>query len=275
MTQNAKKAGVIGWPVGHSKSPLIHGHWLQKYGIDATYVAISAQPDGLKREVDKMIADGFYGFNVTVPHKQAIIPMLDFVRADAERIGAVNTVVINPDGTLEGRNTDAFGFIENLKEAAPKFKLGKGTAIVLGAGGAARAIVYALGHEGYKDIRIFNRTLGRARELASAFPGAEGFAWDELPDHLPDAALLVNTTSLGMKGQPELNLNISTLSKKALVNDIVYNPLKTGLLVSAHARGNPVVTGIGMLLHQARPAFQAWFGVMPDVDAALRKKVLA
>lgn len=271
----AKKAGVIGWPISHSKSPIIHGYWLEKYGLAGGYDAVPIAPEDLKREVARLVKEGYLGFNVTVPHKQAVMPLLDFVRADAERIGAVNTVVVQPDGTLEGRNTDAFGFIENLKEGAKGFDFKKGPAVVLGAGGAARAVVYALAHEGVPEIRIANRTLGRARELANAFPRCKAVDWEMLPEAMRDAALLVNTTSLGMKGQPELELDLTPLSTKALVHDIVYAPLETTLLKNAKARGNPVVTGIGMLLHQARPAFHAWFGIMPDVDDDLRKKVLA
>lgn len=270
-----KKAAVIGWPIGHSKSPLIHNYWLERHGIDATYSAIPVAAEDLKTEVARLKREGFCGFNVTVPHKQAIIPYLDYVRADAERIGAVNTVVVNPDGTLEGRNTDAFGFIANIRAGLPGMDFARGPAIVLGAGGAARAVVYALGREGAKDIRVFNRTLGRARELASAFPATTGHAWDALPDHLADAAFLVNTTSLGMSGQPDLEVDLAHLAPACVVHDIVYNPLETGLLKAAKKHGNATVTGIGMLLHQARPAFQAWFGVLPEVDAELARRVLA
>ncbi len=273
---HGKRAGVIGWPIAHSKSPLIHGHWLQKYGVEATYDAVPVPPDDLKAAVARLRGEGYVGFNVTVPHKQAIMPLLDFVRADAERIGAVNTVVLNPEGTLEGRNTDAFGFIENLKSGVPQgFRFDAGAVVVLGAGGAARAVVYALGQAGARDIRIFNRTLARARELAAAFPYATGYAWDALPDHIAQANLLVNTTSLGMKGQPALDMDIRDLPAACVVHDIVYNPLQTGLLLAARQQGHPVVTGIGMVVEQARPAFQAWFGVLPDIDDALLQKVLA
>jgi shikimate dehydrogenase len=214
-----------------------------------------------------MIDAGYSGFNVTVPHKQIIMDMLDRIDDNAQKIGAVNTVVIK-DGVCEGRNTDAFGFIENLKEAVPRFKF-KGTALVLGAGGAARAVVHALQQEGLRDIRIINRTLDRARDLGDAYE------WSALPDLLRDAALIVNTTSLGMAGQPPLEIDLSPAPKTALVNDIVYTPLDTDLLKQAKSHGLQTVTGIGMLLHQARPAFQAWFGVLPSVDDELRQKVLA
>ncbi|MBU6235336.1 MAG: shikimate dehydrogenase [Alphaproteobacteria bacterium] len=269
------KAGVIGWPISHSKSPLIHGYWLEKFGLSATYEAIAIAPENLKADIERLVKAGYCGFNVTVPHKQAIMPLLDYIRADAERIGAVNTVVINPDGTLEGRNTDAFGFIENLREGAPKHDFKKAPAVVLGAGGAARAVVYALAEAGAPQIRIANRTLVRARELASAFKNCVAVDWEALPEAMEGAGLLVNTTSLGMKGQPPLEVTLNTLPLSALVHDIVYAPLQTELLQSAKQRGHTTVTGIGMLLHQARPAFHAWFGVMPDVDEALRAKVLA
>lgn len=270
-----KKAGVIGWPISHSKSPLIHGHWLKKYNLEGCYEAIAIAPDDLPHEIARLKAEGFSGFNVTVPHKQAIMPLLDNISADAERIGAVNTVVISANGKLEGHNTDAFGFIENLKEGAKNFDFTKGPAIVLGAGGAARAVVYALVHAGVPEIRIVNRTQARAEDLAKAFPNTKACGWDELPKIMTDAALLINTTSLGMKGQPELEIDIAPLPIAALVHDIVYAPLQTKLLIAANEKGNPTVTGIGMLLHQARPAFEAWFGVLPDVDDDLRAKVLA
>lgn len=269
-----KKAAVIGWPIRHSKSPIIHNHWLEKHRIQGSYEAIAISSEDLKAQVRALVEAGYCGFNVTAPHKQAIIPLMDFVRAEAERIGAVNTVVVNPDGTLEGRNTDSFGFIINLKENSKIFD-SKKPIVVLGAGGAARAVVYALQKDGATDIRIVNRTLARAKELAAMFGGTSGHPWELLPDLLKDTALLVNTTSLGMTGQPALDIDLNPLPKTALVHDIVYHPLKTGLLQTAAGRGNPIVTGLGMLLHQARPAFQAWFGVMPDVDADLMKKVLA
>ncbi len=269
------KAAVIGWPINHSKSPIIHGHWLAQHQIDGVYSAVPIAPDQLKQGVERLVAEGYRGFNVTVPHKQAILDHLDFVRADAERIGAVNTVVINADGTLEGRNTDAFGFIENLKQGAGGNYNFKGPAVVIGAGGAARAVVYALQKEGVDIIRIFNRTPGRAKELADHFSPATGHGMDELPRLTRDATLIVNTTTLGMVGQPPLTLDFTHVKRGALIHDIVYTPLETTLLSDARRAGHPVVTGIGMLLHQARPAFQSWFGVLPDVDDALMQKVLA
>lgn len=268
-----KKAAVIGWPLQHTKSPLIHGHWLETYGIAGSYEAKPIAPDALEEEIEKMCDAGYAGFNVTVPHKEAMLDIVDYLRPDAEAIGAVNTVVINSDGSLEGRNTDAFGFIMNIRENQPDFKF-SGSALILGAGGAARALVYALQNEGMKDVRIANRTEQRATMLANSFPCASGHAWDAIPEIITDVNLIVNATSLGMTGQPPLEIDLSDAHQSALVNDIVYSPLQTDLLQSANAFGLRTVTGIGMLLHQARPAFQAWFGIMPDVDHALRKKVM-
>lgn len=269
------QAGVIGWPLTHTKSPLIHGHWFEKYGIAGTYEAIPVAPEDLKDRVKQLVDAGYRGFNVTVPHKQAIMEMMDFVHADAERIGAVNTVIINAAGKMAGRNTDGFGFRENLKRNALDFDFKAQPAIVLGAGGAARAVVYALAKMGVPEIRIVNRTLARANALAAVFPGCSAHEWDALPALMPDAALVVNTTSLGMSGQPALEIDLAPLPDNALVHDIVYIPLETDLLKAAKTRGLKTVTGIGMLLHQARPAFEAWFGVMPDVDATLEASVLA
>lgn len=269
-----KKACVIGWPLQHTKSPLIHGHWLQTYQIAGAYDARPLAPERLREGIEKLIAEGYAGFNVTVPHKESMLDICDILRPDAQAIGAVNTVVINADGSMEGRNTDAFGFIENLKESVPGFKF-EGSAVILGAGGAARALVYALQNEGMKDVRIVNRTLRRAEELAAAFPGASAHMWDGFPDVIQDANLIVNATSLGMEGQPPLDVDLRRAHQKAVVYDIVYTPLQTELLQQANAYGLRTVTGIGMLLHQARAGFQAWFGILPDVDAQLRQKVLS
>lgn len=264
-----KKAGVIGWPLKHTKSPLIHGYWLEKHGISGTYDANPIAPEDLKRDVQKLIDTGYSGFNVTVPHKETIMAMMDTLDDSAKKIGAVNTV-INNNGKLTGRNTDAFGFIENLKESQPNFDF-KGTVLVLGAGGAARAIVYALKAEGM-DVAIVNRTKDRANTLAKEF-GTTAQDWSDIPSLLKNAALVVNTTSLGMAGQPPLEIDLKPT--KACIYDIVYTPLETPLLQSATQHGLQTVNGIGMLLHQARPAFEAWFGVLPDVDDTLRTKVLA
>ena len=267
------KAGVIGHPISHSKSPLIHGHWLAAHKIDGSYRAIDIASEHLARDVARLVDDGYAGFNVTVPHKVAIMDVCDTMDETARIIGAVNTVVIR-NGKLTGKNTDAFGFIENLKVSLPDYAFDK-PARILGAGGAARAIIYALLLEGVPHIYLTNRSADKAGALRDLTPDKISIVpWDARGD-FSDEGLLVNTTSLGMKNQPALEMDLSGLPEDAAVYDIVYAPLMTGLLNAAQARGNPVVTGIGMLLHQARPAFQAWTGVMPDVDAALEQKVLA
>lgn len=272
------KAAVIGHPISHSKSPLIHNYWIKKYGLSGSYEAIDIAPENLKNGAQKLIDDGFSGFNVTIPHKENIMKLCDTVDRTAEICGAVNTVLIE-DGRLHGYNTDGFGFIANIQNKYPDFKFDEGPAFVIGAGGAARAIVSALiGHQA-PEIIIANRTKEKAeiiaKEIGLGTDLVDVVDWDQRDDVLQWANLVVNTTSLGMKGQPGLELNLDKLSKSALVTDIVYSPLETDLLKTSSTRGNSTVTGIGMLLHQARPAFQKWFGVTPDVDDELEALVLA
>ena len=268
------KACVIGHPIAHSKSPLIHNHWLRQYGIEGSYKAIDIVPENLAEDIQSLIDGGYDGFNVTVPHKQAVMALCDMLDETAQKIGAVNTVVIK-EGKLHGKNTDAFGFIANIKTAQPDFIFKNKTAFVLGAGGAARAVIYGLLEEGIEKIILSNRTMEKARELQSMAPDAvDVVSWEERKQALKAADLLVNTTSLGMQGKPHLEMDLSALPKTAPVNDIVYAPLMTDLLQQAKDRGNPIVTGIGMLLHQARPAFEAWTGVLPEVTGELESKVL-
>ncbi len=272
----ARVAGVIGWPVGHSRSPRLHGHWLERYGIDGAYVPLAVPPEGLEQALRALPLLGFRGCNITVPHKEAALGLVDRRDPAAERIGAVNTVVIAPDGALAGSNTDGPGFIGNLRAARPDWRGAAGPAVVIGAGGAARAVVAALADTGVPELRLINRTDGRARTLAAALGDpVRAVPWAERAAALDGAALLVNTTTQGMTGQPPLDLDLAVLPRAALVTDIVYTPLVTPLLAAAAARGNPVVDGLGMLLHQARPGFEAWFGVPPVVDEALRAAVLA
>ncbi len=269
------KSGVIGWPVAHSLSPRLHGYWLSQYKIDGAYVALPVDPENLQSAIREMVADGYAGFNVTVPHKETVLACLDDISAAARRIGAVNTVVIE-DGVLKGSNTDGFGFLENLKSGHPGFAASLGPAVVLGAGGAARAVVNALTDAGAPEIRLFNRTRARAEKLAADLAGPITVGdWARRGDGLEAAALLVNTTSMGMTGKPPLEISLAKLPAGAAVTDLVYAPLQTGLLAAAAARGNPTIDGIGMLLHQARPGFEAWFGVRPDVSDGLRAHVLA
>lgn len=268
------KAGVIGHPIAQSKSPLIHGYWLETYGIDGEYARYDIAPESLRDEVMKLRDAGLSGFNVTMPHKQSIMEICTTLNDEAKRIGAVNTVVFYPSGEIEGRNTDAYGFLENAKEAQPGFNWNQGPCVVLGAGGAARAILFALKREGVTDIRITNRTIERAEELAEEF-GATVYDWSEKEKALIGAGNLINTTSLGMTGKDELQIDLTGLKNDALVYDIVYVPLMTDLLKQAEEKNFKIVTGIGMLLHQARPGFEAWFGKKPEVTEELRERILA
>lgn len=269
------KTGLIGHPVSHSKSPLIHTHWMRQHDIDGTYEAVDIASEELKSGVQKLIDAGWKGFNVTVPHKEAIFDLCDEVDDAAKIIGAVNTVTIK-NGKLHGTNTDAFGFIQNIKESAGRPNFERGPCVVLGAGGAARAVVYALAFEGAQEIIIANRTFKRAKDLCEINDSImRPIDWEQRGDVLLTASLLVNTTSSGMSGKDPLEIDLSLLPVESIVSDIVYAPLMTDLLLAAKTRGNPIVTGIGMLLHQARLAFETWHGVLPDVDAELEKEVLA
>lgn len=272
------RAGVIGWPVEHSRSPKLHGFWLQQYGLAGRYDRLPVPPEDLPGFLADLPKEpGFRGVNVTIPHKVAALPYLAEIDPVAKRIGAVNTIVVQPDGGLHGSNTDGFGFLESLKADAPaSWRADAGPAVLLGAGGAARAILVALLDAGAPELRLLNRSRDKAEALAAEFgPAITVVDWDERAEALAGAGLLVNTTSLGMGGQPALELALDDLPVTALVNDIVYAPLQTDLLARASARGNPVVDGLGMLLHQARPGFEAWFGVAPAVTPALRAAVLA
>jgi shikimate dehydrogenase len=271
-----KRAGVMGWPVAQSRSPLLHGFWLEHYGIDGSYERLPVPPEALERELRALPQRGFAGCNITLPHKEQALALVDRLDATARRIGAVNTVVVAADGALEGSNTDAFGFHANLSATLAGWSVTAGPAVVLGAGGAAHAVVAALLDHGAPEIRLVNRHRARAEALAAALGGPLVILdWRERAAALAGAALLVNTTSLGMEGHEPLDLALDALPKQAIVNDIVYVPLRTDLLAAAAARGNPVVDGLGMLLHQARPGFAAWFGVEPAVSPALRARVEA
>jgi shikimate dehydrogenase len=266
------RAGVIGWPVGHSLSPRIHRFWLAELGIEGRYEAVVVSPDWLEDIVDSFRAAGWCGFNVTVPYKEAIIPLLDVIDPVAREIGAVNTVVAVGEGQFEGRNTDAPGFLASIR-AARAIRTDRPAAL-LGAGGAARAIMSALCGAGIREIRIANRNRERAAALAAAFP-ATVCQWDDRERMLEGCGLLINSTSLGMTGQPALEIKLDQLPQSALVTDIVYRPLETDLLAQARRRGNPVVDGLGMLLHQAVEGFAAWYGITPTVTPELRDHVLA
>lgn len=268
------KAGVIGHPISHSKSPYIHGYWLQQYGIEGEYKAYDIEPAVLESAVRGLVDAGLTGFNVTLPHKQNIMSFCKTVSDEARLIGAVNTITVLKNGDLHGHNTDAFGFAQNLMEMIPDFKWSGATATVIGAGGAARAILYALYQKGLTDIRLTNRTRASAEILAAPY-NAKIIDWHDRNSSVSDTDLLINTTSLGMKGQKPLDIDLSGLNQNAVVYDIVYTPLKTPLLQQAEQCGAQIVTGIGMLLHQARPGFESWFGRFPKVTDALEQLVLA
>ncbi len=271
----ARLAGVIGWPVEHSLSPRLHGYWLEQHRIDGAYVPLAVGPEDLRTALSALQALGFRGVNLTLPHKEQALELCHETDDLARRIGAVNTIVVR-EGKLVGSNSDAFGFLENLKEGAPDWGADAAPAVVLGAGGASRAVVAALADAGAPEVRIVNRTRERAEALAEALGGAISVhGWDQRHAALADAGLLVNTTTLGMAGQPPLDLDLDGLPADALVTDIVYKPLMTPLLEAARVRGNPLVDGLGMLLHQARPGFEAWYGVRPEVTPVLRDFVLS
>lgn len=275
ISGKAKVAGVMGWPVGHSRSPRLHGFWLEGYGIDGAYVPLAVPPERAAEAIRALPALGLRGCNVTVPHKEVAAGAVDRLDDSARRAGAVNTIVVLEDGRLEGRNTDGFGFLENLKAGAPGWTAKDGPALVVGAGGASRAIVASLIDDGAPEVWLVNRTRERAERLASDIGrGVRVFDWVSRETLLGDVAVLVNTTTQGMHGQPPLDLSLDRLSARAVVTDAVYTPLVTPLLAEAQARGNRVVDGLGMLLHQARPGFAAWFGVEPDVTEDLRRFVL-
>jgi shikimate dehydrogenase len=276
LTGNAKVAGVIGWPVSHSKSPRLHGYWLTRHGIDGAYVPLPVAPDNLAEALRALPKLGFRGANVTVPHKAAAAAVCDDLEPHAERLGVVNTLICTQSGGLRGANTDGLGFLNNLFHHAPDWRPERAPAVVLGAGGAARAVVVALLDAGAPEIRVLNRTRAKAEALAQEFGRHVTVAdWADRAATLAGAGLLVNTTSLGMSGQPPLEIDLAALPASALVNDIVYKPLETDLLAAARARGNAAVDGLGMLLYQAVPGFEAWFGVRPEVTEDLRAHVLA
>jgi shikimate dehydrogenase len=274
ISGKARLAGVLGWPVGHSKSPRLHNHWLALHGLDGAYVPLPVAPADLADAIRLLPLLSFAGANVTVPHKEAVLELVDHIEPLAARIGAVNTLVIGADGRITGSNTDALGFLLNLKDVRPNPALGP--AVVLGAGGAARAACAALLEDGVPEIRLINRSMDRARQLAADLKGPiVAIDWAGREAALDGAALLVNSTSLGMNGQPPLEISLERLPEDALVNDMVYAPLETPLLAEARARGNAVADGLGMLLHQARPGFLAWFGTLPEVTPEVRKMMLA
>jgi shikimate dehydrogenase len=275
-SSNFRLAGVMGWPVAHSRSPKLHNYWIQKYGLNGSYVLLPVQPDNLQAAVAGLPALGFAGCNITIPHKVTAMELVHEVDANAKRMGAINTIVVQQDGSLKGFNNDGFGYIQSLLDAQPDWRADTGPITVLGAGGAARAVVLSLAERGAKEIRLLNRSDAKAQELANVFGApVKAMPWSQRHEALAGIALLVNTTNQGMHGNPALDLDLTQLPTTALVSDIIYVPLETPLLAAARARGNRTVNGLGMLLNQARPAFHAWFGVMPEITPELRQAVEA
>jgi len=269
-------AGVMGWPVAHSRSPVIHGHWIARHGLKGAYVLLPVRPENLELAIRALPALGFAGCNITVPHKINAMKLMDELHPSAKRIAAINTIVVQADGRLLGANNDGIGYIQSLRDADPAWRGDAGPALILGAGGAARAIVVGLLDEGAPEIRIANRTLEKAQALAAEFgPRVRALPWAERNEAMAGALLLVNSTTQGMHDQPALDLRLDALPKSAMVSDAIYIPLETPLLRDARLRGHRTVNGLGMLLNQARPAFKAWFGVMPEITPELRAAVHA
>ncbi len=264
-------AGVIGWPIMHSRSPMLHNHWFEKNNLVGRYIPLAIEPKNLEAALRGLHPLGFAGVNVTIPHKQAVIPFLDEVSLAAQRIGAVSCIHARPDGALIGSNNDAHGFIRNVQVSFPHWRANAGPITVIGAGGGSRAVCFGLLSEGATEIRLVNRSLEKAQAIAHDLGGAiKPLPWSERHQALGGVQMVVNTTSLGMVGQEELDLNLQDLSADALVSDIVYIPLETTLLKTARLRGNPTLNGLGMLLHQGPLAWKVWFGIEPEVTPELR-----
>jgi shikimate dehydrogenase len=275
LSGNARTAAVIGWPVSHSLSPRLHGFWLRQHAIDGAYIPLAVRPDHLVAAVRALPLLGLAGANITVPHKQAAMAVMHQCSDAARRIGAINTIVVGEDGRLHGDNTDAFGFLAHLQASVPAWRAARGAVAVIGSGGAARAVVHALLSAGVPEVRVAGRSGSRVQPLVDDLgPGVVPVAWPDRARALQGVTLLVNATTQGMAGQPPLDLGLHHLPAEALVYDLVYQPLETPLLRAAAARGHRTIDGLGMLLHQARPGFAAWFGVMPEVTQALQAVML-
>lgn len=276
MTENKiPLAGVIGYPIVHSRSPRLHRHWLQTYGLDGHYIPMDVAPENLEQVLRSLPKAGFVGVNITVPHKEAVMQIADQITDRATLIGAANTLIFLPDGKIHADNTDGYGFMENLRAGAPDWDPTSGPAVVLGAGGASRAVVSALCEVGVPEIILTNRTRLRADKLREDFgQRIRVVEWVQAGNVIEEAKLVVNTTSLGMMGQRELRVPLDGLQKDAVVTDLVYAPLKTNLLLEAEEAGCVTVDGLGMLLHQAVPGFERWFGERPAVNSATRAAAL-
>ena len=275
ITGRAKVAGVLGWPVSHSLSPSLHGFWINKYNVDGAYLPFNVSPDNLKTAIEGITDLGLRGANLTIPHKEAALSYINNISESAKKIGAINTLVVDPEIGIIGENTDAFGFSENLKDIIPDLNLKNKIAVVLGAGGASRAVCFSLMTSGVSEIRLINRSKPRAISVRDKFSTSIVVeTWDNRDKALENAEILINTTSLGMVGQPDLSISLAKLPISATVCDLVYVPIATPLLIQAQKRGNKIVDGLGMLLHQARPGFERWFGIEPKVTTDLRDYIL-
>jgi shikimate dehydrogenase len=264
-------AGVMGWPVMHSRSPLMHNYWFKQHNLAGTYVPLAIEPTGLASALGALPALGFAGCNLTIPHKQAAMKIVDEVDALAKNIGAISCVIVRSDGSLAGTNNDCYGFIHNIRQELPSWRADSGPIVVVGAGGGSRAVCYGLAQEGAREIRLVNRSFDRAKKIGEEFgPPLTALPWEQRDDALEDAVMVVNTTSQGMVGQSPLDIRLDKLPKHAVAADIIYTPLETQFLAAARERGNATVNGLGMLLHQGRPAWKAWFGIEPEVTAELR-----
>ena len=269
-------AGIMGWPVAQSRSPVIHNFWLDQHHIAGRYVLLPITPDKLDRALRGLPVLGFRGCNVTMPHKQSVMPLLDQVDPMAQRIGAVNTIVVQDDGTLRGFNNDGVGFVQSVFDAKPGWRPKSGPILILGAGGAARAVVVALLEQGAREIRVTNRTPERAEQMVADIGGpVTVLPWERRNEAMADVALLVNATDRGMAGKPALEISLDRLPATAIVGDLIYTPPETPFLAAACERGNVTVNGLGLLLNQARLAFEAWFGVRPNVTPELLQAVAA
>jgi shikimate dehydrogenase len=269
-------AGVMGMPITQSRSPILHNYWIAKHGLRGAYGHFPVEPHNLAAAIRGLSALGLAGCNVTQPHKVETLKLMDVVDPLAQRIGAINCVVVQADGSLHGFNHDGYGYIQSLKDANPHWRADAGPIVVLGAGGASRAVVLSLIDQGATEIRLVNRTRDKAQALAAGYEHiVKVVSWAERNSAMEDCALLVNTTNQGMYGQPPLDVTLDALPQTAMVSDAIYIPLETPLLEAARLRGNKTANGLGMLLNQACPAFESWFGVMPEITEELKQAVLA
>jgi shikimate dehydrogenase len=269
-------AGVMGWPIHQSRSPMLHNYWFKQHGLNGNYVPLAVKPEDVESALRGLAPLGFSGVNITIPHKQTSMPLMTEIDAVGRGIGAINLVVVRPDGSMVGSNTDAYGCIQNIRQVQPEWRPESGPMAIIGAGGASRTAIWALADAGVKEIRIANRTHERALAVARDLGApCKVFRWEERHSILEGAGLLVNATNQGMIGQQPLDLRLDKLPKHAFVYDIVYNPIETPLLAAARARGHRVVPGLGMLLNQAPPAWKAWFGIEPQVTPELRRMIEA